>query len=222
MHPDFANAVDPIFQAALRIEEKIEFRDPSFVIADERQTLIRKIEQAEAKIGNSDEWNHAKYAICAWIDQRLNDLPWGKQEGNKSWWKENCLERRFFSSRDAYVEFFERASKASGLTKKNAVEVFYLCVVLGFRGLYDKQDPQASNEHIEKLRLPQSIEEWCSQTVKMLHLRHGRPIIAEMAQVGGSAKPLAGKRTLVLYSMLSTLLVAVALGCICFVFEVFK
>ena len=64
MHPEFASAVDPIFQAALRLEAKIESNEP-IVLTDERATLVRKIEEAEAKLGTSDEWVHSKYAHCS-------------------------------------------------------------------------------------------------------------------------------------------------------------
>jgi len=208
MQTEFANAVDPIFQAALRLESRIENRD-RIVTADERAILIRKIEEAEAKLGLREEWKLSKYAICGWIDSRLIEIPW--QESG--WWKDNCLEKKFFGTRDAHEDFFKKAIEAGSLPNKNALEVFYLAVVLGFRGFYSNSDASYSRQMSQKLRIPDTIEAWCREIVRTLHLRQGRPGIPGIVQTGDSAKPLNGKSHLVLYAMLSTLLVALAISC---------
>ena len=208
MQTEFANAVDPIFQAALRLESRIENRD-RIVTADERAILIRKIEEAEAKLGLREEWKLSKYAICGWIDSRLIEIPW--QESG--WWKDNCLEKRFFGTRDAHEDFFKKAIEAGSLPNKNALEVFYLAVVLGFRGFYANSDASYARQMSQKLRIPDTIEAWCREVVRTLHLRQGRPEIPGIVQTGDSAKPLNGKSHLVLYAMLSTLLVALAISC---------
>jgi len=208
MQTEFANAVDPIFQAALRLESRIENRD-RIVTADERAILIRKIEEAEAKLGLREEWKLSKYAICGWIDSRLIEIPW--QESG--WWKDHCLEKKFFGTRDAHEDFFKKAIEAGSLPNKNALEVFYLAVVLGFRGFYSNSDASYSRQMSQKLRIPDTIEAWCREIVRTLHLRQGRPEIPGIVQTGDSAKPLNGKSHLVLYAMLSTLLVALAISC---------
>ena len=208
MQTEFANAIDPIFDAALRLETRIENRD-RIVTADERAILIRKIEEAESKLGQREEWNLSKYAICGWIDSRLIELPW--QESN--WWKDNCLEKKFFGTRDAHEDFFKKAVEAGGFPNKNALEVFYLAVVLGFRGFYANSDLSYSRKMSQKLQVPDTIEVWCRDVVRTLHLRQGRPQIPSIIQTGDSAKPLNGRSNLLLYAMLSTLLVALAIAC---------
>jgi len=208
MQTEFANAVDPIFLAALRLESRIENRD-RIVTADERAILIRKIEEAEAKLGLREEWKLSKYAICGWIDSRLIEIQW--QESG--WWKDNCLEGKFFGTRDAHEDFFKKAIEAGSLPNKNALEVFYLAVVLGFRGFYADSDASYSRQTSKRLRIPDTIEAWCREQVRSLHLRQGRPVIPGIVQTGDSARPLNGKSHLVLYAMLSTLLVALAISC---------
>ena len=208
MQPEFAKAVDPIFQAVLRLESRIENGD-KIITADERGILIRKIEEAEGKLGLRDEWKLSKYAICGWIDSKLMEIPW-KESG---WWKENCLEKKFFGTRDAHEEFFTKAVEAASLPSKNALEVFYLAVVLGFRGFYANSDVSYARQMSQRLRLPDSLDSWCREVVRALHLRQGRPEIPGTIQTGNSAKPLNGKSALLLYSMLSVLLVAVAVSC---------
>ena len=208
MQTEFANAVDPIFAAALRLESKIENREP-MVTADERATLIRKIEEAEAKLGLREEWRLSKYAICGWIDSKLIEISW--QESG--WWTNNCLEKKFFGTRDAHEDFFAKAIEAGSLPNKNALEVFYLAVVLGFRGFYSNSDASYVRQMSQKLRIPDTVDAWCREVVRALHLRQGRPNIPGVIQTGDSAKPLNGKSNFILFAMLSSLLVALAISC---------
>jgi type VI secretion system protein ImpK len=213
MQPEFAKVVDPIFEATLRLESRIENGD-RIVTADERATLIRKIEEAEAKLGKSEEWILSKYALCSWIDSRLIEIDW-RESG---WWKDNCLEAKFFGTRDAHEEFFRRAETAAALPTKNALEVFYIAVVLGFRGFYGNSDLSYARKMSAMLRIPDTVEGWCRDTVRALHLRQGRPEIPGEIQVGGTAKPLRGKRALLMCSMSSLILIALALGTYLFLY----
>ncbi|MEQ1829817.1 MAG: DotU family type IV/VI secretion system protein [Pirellula sp.] len=208
MNAEFAKGVDPIFIAALDLESRIE-KHQRIITSDERTVLIRKIEEAEYRLGKSEEWLFAKYALCGWIDARLVQSSWTEA----SWWKEHCLEQRFFGHRLADEEFFARAIKAASLPGKNALEVFYIAVVLGFRGIYADSDLGKKREFLSRLRLPDSIEGWCQETVRSLHLKHGRPSIPSQTLSAGSFEPLTGRSNLLQFSMISALLIAAAIVC---------
>ncbi len=217
MRPDFAKAVDPIFLATLGFVERIEQSD-RLVAADERATLLRKIDDAEVQLGKTPEWELAKYAICAWIDALLIDAPWQ----GKGWWKENALEKKYFGDRVAHEAFFARGVEAANLGRKDALEVYYLAVVLGFRGFYIDSDSNYKANRINTLRLPDTIEAWCRGTARSLQLRQGRPEIPEAIQTGSSAKPLTGRNALTTYSMISVVLFGLAIATALIVFEVFS
>lgn len=217
MRPDFAKAVDPIFLATLRFIERIE-RSDRLVAADERATLLRKIDDAEIQLGNTTEWQLAKYALCSWIDALLIDAPWQ----GKGWWKDNCLEKKYFGRRDAHEAFFQRATEAANLGRKDALEVYYLAVVLGFRGVYNDSDASYKASIISAHRLPDTIEAWCRSTARSLQLRQGRPEIPQAVQAGGSAKPLTGKSSLTIFSMISVVLLGMAIATALIVFDVFS
>lgn len=208
MEPEFAVTVDPIFIAALRLESRIEEQE-NIIVADERATLIRKFEDADRKFGKSEEWVLAKYALCAWIDERLIGSAW-KDSG---WWKDNCLEKKFFGTRDCKEEFFSKGIDAEKLANKNALEVFFIAVVLGFRGFYGDSDLSYARRISSSQGLPDTLEEWCRRVAKALHLKQGRPSIPGVIQIGGDPRPLKGKQTLMACTMLSVLLVALAIGC---------
>lgn len=75
----------------------------------------------------------ARYALVCWLDETfILDSPWGPQ------WKELSLEADLYGLRDRAWLFWEQAKRAEGRASSDALEVFYLCVMLGFRG--DKRD----------------------------------------------------------------------------------
>ncbi len=207
MSPEFAKAVDPIFLACLQFVGRIENND-RLVAADERAVLQRKIDEAEIRLGATPEWQLAKYALCSWIDSLLINAPWN---GN-NWWKDNCLEVRYFGRRDAHEEFFKKALEAGELGRKDALEVFYIAVVLGFRGFYGDSDATYAANLARSMRLPGTIEAWCRGVARSLQLRQGRPAIPEIVTAGGSAKPLSGRASLISFSMISVLLLALAIS----------
>ncbi len=213
MHPQFAAVIDPIFLATLQLESRIA--DKAKVIsADERAILQRKIDEAEAILGNTHDWQLSKYALCAWIDAKLIEAPWD----GSIWWKDNCLEVRYFGERIAHEDFFRRAVDAASLGRKDALEVFYIAVVLGFKGFYGDRDAGYASSVAQSLRLPDTLEAWCREVARSLQLRQGRPVIPERVQAGGSARPLNGRLTLAAFAIVSAVLVALAIACFILLF----
>jgi hypothetical protein len=85
--------------------------------------------------------------------------------------------------------------------------VFYVCVVLGFRGLYRDN---AAAFLADQLGLPPNLEGWASQTSKSIQLGQGRPSITESPRPGSGAPPLDGKYLLIGTALLGIALAAVA------------
>ena len=100
-------------------------------------------------------WELAKYALVAWIDDVLIEAPWP----GRDWWENNSLEFAYFNTRDRATQFFKRAKQAAQLTRRDALEVFYVCVILGFRGLYAM--PEAAFL-ADQLDLPPDLESWAA------------------------------------------------------------
>ena len=111
--------------------------------------------------------------------------------------------------------FFTKAKQATSLTRRDALETYYLSVVLGFRGMY--RDPSAAFL-AEQLELPQTLEAWASQTARSIQLGQGRPPIAESRRAGEGAPPLEGKFSLIGMSLLMAILAAVAAMMAWFIF----
>ena len=189
MSPEFSAAVDPIFLYVLDLLERIE-RSENRDAEEEMERIRNQFRDAEAQLGPTPEWELAKYALAAWVDDVLIEAPWD----GRNWWENNSLEFGYFKTRDRATLFFAKAKQAQEIAQRNALEVFYVCVVLGFRGLYALSE---ATFLADQLKLPSTVENWASRTARSIELGQGRPRIADSPRVGNGAPPLMGKFTLV-------------------------
>ncbi|MCO6453742.1 MAG: DotU family type IV/VI secretion system protein [Pirellulaceae bacterium] len=190
MTPRMAVAVDPIFLHVLDLQDRIareEQPDPQ----EERHRIKALIDQAEAIMGASPEWEHTKYAIVSWIDEVLVDTNWNGQE----WWSNNVLEMALFSTRLCHEQFYTRAQEASTFKTRDALEVFYVCVVLGFRGLY--RDEQTAQIFAHDKNLPPDLDTWAKQTSMAIRLGQGRPQLMGPGREISGAPPIRTKSYIV-------------------------
>jgi type VI secretion system protein ImpK len=190
MRPEFSKAVDPVFSHVLALLERIE-RGESLSVQDERVRISSRIEKAESMLGQGTDWQLAKYALVSWIDDVLIEAEWQ----GRDWWRENALEVAMFNTRLRQNQFYMKAREAASLAKKDALEVFYLCVVLGFRGLY--RDPAAAEALAEPLQLPVNLDTWAKQTAMAIQLGQGRPPISIANEPIQGAPPLEGPSMLI-------------------------
>jgi type IV/VI secretion system ImpK/VasF family protein len=91
-----------------------------------------------------------RYGLVCWLDEIfVLDAQWGPE------WNEHSLERAIYGSRDRADLFWEQSERAEVRPGSDAIEVYYLCVMLGFRGIYRDQ-PERLRAWIDKVR-PQII-----------------------------------------------------------------
>lgn len=190
MTPRFAQAVDPIFLHVLGLLDRIS-RNENPSPQDERLRIVALIDQTQATLGAEPEWESAKYAIVSWIDEVLVDASWTGRE----WWSNNVLEMDYFKTRSCFEQFFVRAQEATTLARRDALEVYYVCVVLGFRGLY--RDPAMAEYLIQSHGLPPDIDSWARQASMSIRLGQRRPALAAPRGEINGAPPLQMKTLLV-------------------------
>ncbi|MEM9657990.1 MAG: DotU family type IV/VI secretion system protein [Planctomycetota bacterium] len=203
MNPHIAAVADPIFLKVLALMERVDKDDvasPDW----ERQSLENSFREADSALAEGSGWNLAKYALASWVDDLLIASPWK----GRDWWESNSLEFAFFKSRDRATKFFTKAKEAAELTQRDALEVFYLCVVLGFRGLYDLSERELLASQLD---LPMSIAAWRKNTAAALQLRQGRPPIRDAPRVATGAPPLES-RYLAAGSAVVTVILSVVLA----------
>lgn len=201
MTPRFAQAVDPIMLHVLGMLERIS-HDERLNPQDERAQLRALIDRAEAVVGSTPDWEQAKYALASWIDEVLVDTAWDGSE----WWSNNPVEVELFQTRLCNEQFYLRAQQASTLPSRDALEVFYVCVVLGFRGLY--RDPAMAAMFTAAHNLPVDLETWARQTALAIRLGQGRPALATVRRELAGAPPLGMPQRAVLACLALVLMTA--------------
>jgi type VI secretion system protein ImpK len=151
MREEFANLVHPVFTYALRLKERLE-RGERAGFENEQMALkgllmseyeAMRFEEFGGQRGaaghgdplmsrtgrRADQFLGMRYALACWLDEIfILDSPWASQ------WNERKLETALYGSNARAELFWDQARLAEGRTGSDALEVFYLCVMLGFRG----------------------------------------------------------------------------------------
>jgi type VI secretion system protein ImpK len=145
MRADLARLVHPVIAYGLHLKERL-YRGEELDVGTE-QTAVRGLllsdEQAREKPDfGGDGTGHflgVRYALACWLDEIfILDSPWGEI------WNDRKLEDSLYRSNDRAWKFWEQAERAAD--RPDALEAFYLCMLLGFRGIY-VEDPAKLAEY---------------------------------------------------------------------------
>lgn len=208
MDAKFASAVDSVLLHALQAIEQLDRGQPMDAEGLSCE-LQQRLESGDALLGAELRWRLSKYALVSWIDEMLVNHAW---EGSK-WWSNNVLEAKLFQSRLCSVRFYEMAQEATALSERDALHVFYYCVVLGFRGVYG--DKGEVSEQTVGQRLPATLEQWMRVVDRQLwYARENYDAFASqaplMASISG-APPNIGRFRVVTWALAAAVLFIVNL-----------
>jgi type VI secretion system protein ImpK len=97
-----------------------------------------------------------RYALVCWLDELfILHSPWASQ------WNERKLEVSLYQTNDRAWRFWQQVRLAEQQPTTDALEVFYLCVMLGFRGdLLDQPDQLQSWYKGAQMQLSQVGQDW--------------------------------------------------------------
>jgi type VI secretion system protein ImpK len=183
--PQFAAAVDPVFRYGLVLLDRIQRGDVLDPL-EEQQQLLARLRQGALLAGPGREWELAEYALVGWLDEMLVDTPWNGQD----WWSNNVLERALYKTRNCHDRFYVLAGHAAETPRKDSLQVYHDCVVLGFRGLYRRND--LSPQLAQRYGLPPTVAEWLRRTQLSIRLGADRAPLAGMTRIVQGARPLTG------------------------------
>ncbi len=206
MTPRFAAAVDPVFRQGLVLLDRIQ-RGDALDACKEQQHLLACLEQGSIIAGASREWELARYALVSWLDELLVDTPWNGQD----WWSNNVLEIALYQTRDCHERFYLQAGQAAETKRRDALQVYHDCVVLGFRGLYRQTVHTA--ELTRRHSLPPTVAEWLRRTQLSIRIGEDRRPLAGAARPIQGARPLTASVQAVWAWTAAALLLAVNLVC---------
>jgi type VI secretion system protein ImpK len=94
--------------------------------------LLAESEKCAAQCtGSREDYDLARFAICAWVDETVLSSDW---DGRRQWQGEQ-LQRRYYNTTEAGIEFYNRLN-AIGLHQSDVREIYYMCLAMGFKGRY--------------------------------------------------------------------------------------
>lgn len=122
------------FLLVLQLRAADEYGEPS-LLRERIHQMLDKLERKAKKAGiNLEEIQSAKFAIAAFLDETLLTSQWSQ----KDFWLGKTLGFELFNRMDAGEEFFKRLEELRRRSASNIdlLEVYYLCLALGFKGKY--------------------------------------------------------------------------------------
>jgi type VI secretion system protein ImpK len=145
MQESIAHLVHPIFGYGLQLKERLD-RGETLVFEIEQAALkgllLSEIEarrwpdfggdgsgEGEGRNRGAQQFLGIRYAMVCWLDELfILDSPWSTR------WNERKLEAALYGTNDRAWKFWEQAKLAEARGGRDALEVFFLCTMLGFRG----------------------------------------------------------------------------------------
>jgi type VI secretion system protein ImpK len=138
----------PCFTEVLQLQANEAFGEPEG-LRPRLKSLLRRSERAALEAGHeSDAVEEAKFAVVAFVDETILSSNWA---GTEEWMK-TPLQLEFYDQFDAGEVFFDRLDDLLDAPAQHAeaLEVYYHCMSLGFRGKYQLQEQERFREIVER------------------------------------------------------------------------
>jgi len=164
MRAEVADLIHPVFQLGLDLKERPEpgtREDMDKALTNLKGLLADKRWEEPGEVSPIDisrtvtslragRYLGMRYAVVCWLDEILGlDPHWGE------YWRNRALEVALYNECERAHRFWEQAERAEVRPGSDALEVYYLCVMLGFRGDY-RERPDQLQAWVDKVR-PQVI-----------------------------------------------------------------
>lgn len=138
MNEETASYAYPILEQGLRVRHGLA-RGRSLLFEREHARLKELIQNPTVSASvagpvagsrvTADDFLGIRYGLACWVDELfITGTPWRDQ------WNERKLEVELFGTNDRAWKFWDQARLAEQMPGDDALEVFFLCVQLGFRG----------------------------------------------------------------------------------------
>jgi type VI secretion system protein ImpK len=135
MREDLANRVYPVILRALDVRDRLARGEaPDF---ESEHAAFRGLLLGEDRKGAADQGpGNTRYMLACWLDEFFIEFtPWAEL------WQEKKLETALFGTNERAWRPWEEARQAERRGDGDALEAFFLTVLLGFRGDL-RQDPE--------------------------------------------------------------------------------
>lgn len=133
---DLVNLTAPIIELILKLRSRAV--EPSHEVRPVVEDLLRQVEEGSVQLRCPPSSVYdVKFALVAFLDETMlspeNNFPLRPE------WESHPLQLQYFKEHLAGMKFFERLEEMLVDVEANAdvVEVYYLCLVLGYKGKYN-------------------------------------------------------------------------------------
>jgi type VI secretion system protein ImpK len=151
MRSEIADFVFPVLRKGVEIKQGLSANARAWDFADSQKRILALMQAAvpdalrpdilgdqrplDASVSTSRlGFLGIRYALACWLDEIfIADSPWKDQ------WNDSKVETTLFGINERATEFWKQAQRAQTRPTHDALEAYFLCVMLGFRGeQYDK------------------------------------------------------------------------------------
>ncbi|HEX2640598.1 MAG TPA: type IVB secretion system protein IcmH/DotU [Pyrinomonadaceae bacterium] len=189
---DLITFAGPIFDLILRLKAGIVA--PSNELRPKIMGLLTDFEQrAERYRFNHKIIQVSKFALAAFVDETVltNNFPL------KNEWEKNPLQLELFGEQLAGNKFFEKLDSMLKQieTTQDAVEVYYFCMLLGFKGryaIYEQEKLLATMQEtanalvkVGKIKPVELSPNWLANDQPAPPKKRGMPVWAKIGAAGG-------------------------------------
>jgi len=159
MNPEISSVVDRVLLCGLDLKDRLEKGEKPDIAVEQAQLRSLLKSDSEARrwpdyggdsplggtvIGGNRPHSFAgvRYALACWLDEIfIADQRWGEE------WRPLAFELEMYGEVLRYDRFWEQARRAEARPNPDALEVYFLCTMLGFRG--------------SKAGAPDQLQAWC-------------------------------------------------------------
>jgi type VI secretion system protein ImpK len=132
MRDELAEPVYQILKKGFALIDERRARGESVDIDQARNDLLALLNDPRLTEAGQDK-SDARFALVCWLDEMLIDpsrpTPWGQE------WSRRSLENHLYRSRERFHLFWDPGVRqAEARSSIDTLEVYYLCMLLGFRG----------------------------------------------------------------------------------------
>lgn len=94
---------------------------------------------------------YSKFALAAFLDETIISSQWNQKQE----WLTEPLQLKLFNTFNAGEEFFSNINliRQKTTANKDVLEIYYLCLTLGFKGKYQFQSPENIRRVIDDLNM---------------------------------------------------------------------
>lgn len=100
---------------------------------------------------DNEKISKAKFALVAFLDETIISSGWNQKEV----WLSEPMQIKMFDTFNAGEEFFTHLNelRQRSSANKDILEIYYLCLALGFKGKYQLQSPESLRRIIDDLNM---------------------------------------------------------------------